>query len=364
MIIQDVTDFLENRFPLSLQESYDNCGLTYGYKKTELKGALLSLDVTEKIVQEAIAKNCNLIISHHPVIFKGLKKINGKSMSERVIELCIRHEIALYAIHTNLDNHKEGVNKRIADKIGLVRTHILAPKKGTLVKLLIFVPQEATQKLSAAVFEAGAGSVGNYTECSFQSTGKGTYKPNESAKPSKGEINHKSMEDEIKMEFLVPLDRLGVVLRAMKMNHPYEEVAHDIIPLLNEQQDMGAGMIGELEKPVPTEIFLSKLKESFEVGVIKHTSLVHKEIKTVAVCGGTGSFLIEQAKRKNADIFISSDIKYHEFFDANETLIIADIGHYESEQFTVNLIYENLKEKFSNFALHLTEVNTNPVKYI
>jgi putative NIF3 family GTP cyclohydrolase 1 type 2 len=166
------------------------------------------------------------------------------------------------------------------------------------------------------------------------------------------------------VEFLVPLDRIGGVLRAMKMNHPYEEVAHDIIPLMNGQQDMGAGMIGELEKPIPTEMFLRKLKETFEVGIIKHTELVHKEIKTVAVCGGTGSFLIEQAKRKNADIFISSDIKYHEFFDANETLIIADIGHYESEQFTVHLIYENLKEKFSNFALHLTEVNTNPVKYI
>ena len=285
-------------------------------------------------------------------------------MSERVIESCIRHEIALYAIHTNLDNHKEGVNKRIADKIGLKGTHILAPKKGTLVKLIVFVPEEATAKLSNALFEAGAGSVGNYTECSFQSTGQGSYKPNEDAKPSKGKINHTSTEDEIKVEFLVPLDRIGGVLGAMKMNHPYEEVAHDIIPLMNDQQDMGAGMIGELEKPIPTEIFLRKLKETFEVGVIKHTALVHKEIRSVAVCGGTGSFLIEQAKRKNADIFISSDIKYHEFFDANETLIIADIGHYESEQFTVNLIYENLKEKFSNFALHLTEVSTNPVKYI
>jgi len=364
MIIQDVTDFLENRFPLSLQESYDNCGLTYGHKKTELTGILLSLDVTEKIIQEAIAKNCNLIISHHPVIFKGLKKINGDNMSERVIESCIRHEIALYAIHTNLDNHKEGVNKRIADKIGLKGTHILAPKKGTLVKLIVFVPEEAMAKLSNALFEAGAGSVGNYSECSFESSGQGSYKPNEDAKPSKGKINHKSKEDEIKVEFLVPLDRIGGVLGAMKMNHPYEEVAHDIIPLMNDQQDMGAGMIGELEKPIPTEMFLRKLKETFEVGVIKHTTLVHKEIKSVAVCGGTGSFLIEQAKRKNADIFISSDIKYHEFFDANETLIIADIGHYESEQFTVNLIYENLKEKFSNFALHLTEVNTNPVKYI
>ena len=364
MIIQHITDFLENRFPLSLQESYDNCGLTYGHKNTVIKGVLISLDVTEKIVEEAISKNCNLIISHHPVIFKGLKKINGANISERVIELCIKHEIALYAIHTNLDNHKEGVNKRIADKIGLVNTQVLSPKKGTLVKLSVFVPEEAIQDLSEAMFEAGAGSIGNYTECSFQSQGKGTYKPSENAKPSKGNINQNSIEDEIKLEFLVPLDRIGGVLHAMKTNHPYEEVAHDIIPLLNEQQDMGSGMIGALEKPMPTATFLNNVKKTFEAGVIKHTALIHNEIKTVAVCGGTGSFLIEQAKRKKADVFISSDIKYHEFFDANEELIIIDIGHYESEQFTINLIYENLKEKFSNFALHLTEVNTNPVKYI
>ena len=364
MIIQHITDFLENRFPLSLQESYDNCGLTYGHKNTVIKGNLISLDGTEQIVEEAISKNCKLIISHHPVIFKGLKKINGANISERVIELCIKHEIALYAIHTNLDNHKEGVNKRIADKIGLINTQILSPKKGTLVKLSVFVPEEAIQDLSEAMFEAGAGSIGNYTECSFQSQGKGTYKPSENAKPSKGNINQNSIEDEIKLEFLVPLDRIGGVLHAMKTNHPYEEVAHDIIPLLNEQQDMGSGMIGALEKPMPTATFLNTVKKTFEAGVIKHTALIHNEIKTVAVCGGTGSFLIEQAKRKKADVFISSDIKYHEFFDANEELIIIDIGHYESEQFTINLIYENLKEKFSNFALHLTEVNTNPVKYI
>ena len=364
MTVKHITDFLENKYPLSLQESYDNCGLTYGYKQTEIKGVLISLDVTEKIVEEAIRKNCNLIISHHPVIFKGLKRINGSNMSERVFELCIKNEIALYAIHTNIDNHKEGVNKRIADKIGLSNTQILAPKKNTLIKLIVFVPQEASQKLSNALFEAGAGSVGNYTECSFQSSGHGTYRPNKSANPTKGKINQKSIEAEIKVEVLVPLARIGGVLHAMKLNHPYEEVAHDIVPLLNEQQDVGSGMIGELEQSMPADLFLRKIKKIFGAGVVKHTALVHKNIKSVAVCGGTGSFLIENAKRKKADVFISSDLKYHEYFDANEELIIVDIGHYESEQFTVNLIYENLKEKFSNFALHLTEVNTNPVKYI
>lgn len=364
MKIGNLIDFLEDRFPLALQESYDNCGLTYGDKQAPIEGVLISLDVTEETVQEAITKKCNLIVSHHPVIFKGIKKLTRNTMSERVLEQCIQNNIALYAIHTNLDNHKNGVNKEIAERIGLKELSILAPKKDTIAKLVVFVPEDSVKQLDNAMFEAGAGNIGNYSECRFQSQGIGSFKPNSEANPIKGRKHEKLITNELKIEYLVPLAIIGKVIKAMNQNHPYEEVAHDIVPLLNEQQDMGSGMIGALEKPMPTKMFLDKIKETFGAGVIKHTALVHKEIKTVALCGGTGSFLIEHAKRKKADIFISSDIKYHEFFDANETLIIADIGHYESEQYTVNLIYENLKEKFSNFALHLTEVNTNPVKYI
>ncbi|MEJ6505353.1 MAG: Nif3-like dinuclear metal center hexameric protein [Crocinitomicaceae bacterium] len=363
MMIENLTDFLEDRFPLSLQESYDNCGLIYGHKKEKIKGVLIALDVTEEIVNEAIKKNCNLIVSHHPVIFRGLKKINGHSMTERVLEKCIQNKIALYAIHTNLDNHKLGVNKEIADRIGLKQVEILAPKKSTLVKLAIYVPTDAIKELDQAIFDAGAGNIGNYSECSFQSKGKGSFKPNADAKPHTGSAHHKTNAEEIKAEYILPIARLSKVLQVMNANHPYEEVAHDIIPILNEQQDVGSGMIGELETPMKPDAFLNKLKEVFGLHVVKHTTLIKNEIKTVVVCGGTGSFLIEAAKRKNADIFISSDIKYHEFFDADQQLIIADIGHYESEQYTIDLIYENLKEKFSNFALHLTEVNTNPVKY-
>lgn len=363
MKIKNLTDFLENRFPLTLQESYDNCGLIYGHEKEEIKAVLIALDVTEEIVNEAITKKCNLIISHHPVIFRGLKKLNGSSMTERVIEKCIQNKIALYAIHTNLDNHKMGVNKEISDRIGLKQVEILSPKKSTLIKLAVYVPVDSIKKIDQAIFEAGAGNIGNYSECSFKSIGTGSFKPNEHAKPHIGKINNITNTEEIKAEYILPLTRLGQVLKVMNENHPYEEVAYDIIPLLNEQQDIGSGMIGKLDTALKTEDFLNKIKDIFGLKVLKHTALVKKDIKTVAVCGGSGSFLIEEAKRKNADIFISSDIKYHEFFDADQQLIIADIGHWESEQYTINLIYENLKEKFSNFALHLTEENTNPVKY-
>ena len=363
MLIGDITHYLESRYPLSLQESYDNCGLTYGHKTHEVQGILFALDVTEGIVREAISKKCNLIISHHPVVFKGLKQINGSNMTERVLELCIKNDIALYAIHTNLDNHKEGVNKRIADKIGLSNLKILKPKKDTLVKLCVFVPEEAETELSDALYNAGAGSVGNYSECNFTTEGKGSFKPNINAKPKTGELHKKNELAEIKAEYLVPLAHLNQVLNAMHANHPYEEVAHDIIPLHNIQQDMGSGMIGSLKKPIASKKFLKHLKSTFNTGVIKHTALVKDEIKTVAICGGSGSFLIESARRKRADIYITSDLKYHEFFDANNELIIADIGHWESEQYTVNLLYENIKEKFSKFALHLSEENTNPVKY-
>lgn len=363
MLIKNVTDFLEEKYPLSLQESYDNCGLTYGHKGQKVSGILFSLDVTENIVKEAISKDCNLIISHHPVVFKGLTKINGSTMTERVLELSIKNNIALYAIHTNLDNHKNGVNKKIADKIGLSDLKILSPKNDTLVKLCVFVPEAAEPALSRALFNSGAGAVGNYSECNFKSKGIGTFKPNLNAKPSLGEINKKTETTEVKTEYLVPLAQLSMVLNAMRENHPYEEVAYDVIPLLNTQQDMGSGMIGVLQEPMTTQSFLKHLKTTFNVGVIKHTALLHDKVKTVAICGGSGSFLIDAARKNKADIFITSDIKYHEFFDANNEIIIADIGHWESEQFTVNLLYENIKEKFSKFALHLTEENTNPVKY-
>ena len=363
MRLKKIVNFIENRFPLDLQETYDNCGLTYGHLDNEISGVLVCLDVTDEVVQESIRKKCNLIISHHPVIFKGIKKINGRSMNQRVLEQCIKNDISLYALHTNLDNHHEGVNKEIANKIGLKDTQVLLPKQNTLYKLAIYIPTDSVGGLDEALFAEGAGSIGNYSECSFHIKGQGTFKPNEHAKPSIGKKDTRERVDEVRAEYLVKSIDLRRVLNAMWEIHPYEEVAHDIIPLKNNTADIGSGMYGLLEKGMSEIEFLKKIKADFNLKTFRHTQLLGKEIKKVAVCGGSGSFLLNQSKHIKADVFITSDFKYHEFFDAENEILILDIGHWESEQYTSDLICEILNEKFSNFAIHLTEVNTNPVNY-
>ena len=363
MLIKNIIEFLEKKFSLDLQESYDNCGLTYGHSQNEVTGVLICLDVTEESVKEAIRKKCNLIISHHPVLFKGIKQINLNSMNARVLEQCIKNDIALYTLHTNLDNHQEGVNKEISNRIGLDDTKVLLPKPSTLCKLVVYVPSEHLNSLDSALFKEGAGSIGNYSECSFKTKGQGTFKPNEKANPFIGEKGKRELVDEIRVEYLVRNDMLRSVLNAMWENHPYEQIAHEVIPIQNKTSEIGAGMWGVLPNEISELEFLQKIKADFNLKTLKHTNLMGKTIKKVAVCGGSGSFLLEQAKRIKADVFITSDFKYHEFFDAENEILILDIGHWESEQFTTNLIGGILNEKFSNFALHLTEVNTNPVNY-
>jgi len=363
MILKEIVEFIEDKFPLQNQESYDNCGLTYGHLENELNGILVCLDVTEEVVNEAIKKQCDLIISHHPVVFRGIKKIDGSKMNLRVLEKCIQHKISLYALHTNLDNHRSGVNKEISNRIGLENTRILLPKTNTLVKLSVFIPVDNVDEVEHALFEQGAGSIGDYTGCSFKTKGVGTFKPNKNANPAIGEKEIKETVDEIKSEYVVRTSDLNNVLNAMLDCHPYEEVAHDITPLGNTDSDIGSGMIGFLNKEMDERDFLNSIKKTFNLKSIKHTSFQGNKIKTVAVCGGSGSFLLEQALRNKADVFITSDFKYHEYFDAENQILILDIGHWESEQFTTDLIGGILMEKFSNFAIHLTEVNTNPVNY-
>ena len=364
MKIKDITSLLEKHAPLSTQESYDNSGLIVGDSDTEISGVLISLDCVESVIDEAIAKGCNLVISHHPIVFKGLKKINGKNYVERTVIKAIKNDIALYAIHTNLDNYRFGVNAKIGELIGLKNLKILSPVKGKLYKLVFFSPIEHSESVKTAVFQAGAGHIGDYSACSFTSEGTGTFAPEEDANPFIGEQGRLEKVQEHKVEMLVPDYAISSVLNAMKSAHPYEEVAYDLIPLANENNHQGAGMIGELAEKVDALTFLKKLKETFECGTIKYTELVKKEISTVAFCGGAGSFLLQEAKRQKADIYITGDMKYHEFFDAENQLIIADIGHYESEQFTPNLIHAILKKNFINFALHLSEENTNPINYL
>jgi dinuclear metal center YbgI/SA1388 family protein len=363
MKLAELTAYLESLAPLAYQEDYDNAGLIVGQPDQEVYQALISLDCTEAVVDEAIATNCQVIISHHPIVFRGLKKFNGKTYVERVVEKAIRNNIAIYAIHTNLDNIMSGVNAKICETLGIKNCHILAPKNNLLKKLVTYVPVSHADEVRNALFNAGAGNIGNYSECSFNAEGTGTFKGNENTDPYVGEPGKRHLENEIRVETVYPAVLESKILMALVLAHPYEEVAYDLYTLTNQYRQAGAGMIGELETPVSEEEFLYQVKEKMRAQVIRHTALTGRHIKKVAVCGGSGSFLLKAAIAAGADIFITADYKYHEFFDAEGKIVIADIGHFESEQFTQQLLYEIIRKKFSTFAVRLTELNTNPVKY-
>lgn len=364
MKIRNIINVLEDLAPVSFQEDYDNSGLLVGDAEEEIKGVMLSLDCTEAVLEECMDKGCNLLISHHPIIFKQLKSLTGKNEVERTILKAIKNNIALYAIHTNLDNVYEGVNNMIAEKMGLKNLRILRPAKNKLVKLVVFVPEKDVETVRNAMFTAGAGRVGKYSECSFNFPGKGTFKPDADANPAIGNSGEREIVDEVRVEVIFYEHQKAKIIAEMKAAHPYEEVAYDLFHLENPDEWSGAGMVGELEKPLEEKQFLLSLKEIFKTTCIRHTQFLNKPIKKVALCGGAGSFLLQDAMKTGADIFVTGDFKYHEFFNADEKILIADIGHYESEQYTPELIARILKRKFSTFAVHLSGVNTNPVKYI
>ena len=364
MQIKHITQYIESIAPLSFQESYDNSGLIIGHPEDEISGILITLDITEAIVDEAISKNLNLIVAHHPIIFGGLKKLNGKNYIERCVAKAIKNDIAIYAAHTNLDGVFGGVNSKICEKLQLQNCRMLIPIPNFLKKLVTFVPVNDAEKVRQALFEAGAGNIGNYDSCSFNQSGLGSFKGNDKTNPYAGEKNQLHFEEETRIETIFPKHIQNKVIKALLESHPYEEVAYDIYPLDNDFTEGGTGMIGELAEPVDELDFLQNLKEIFNCRVIKHTQLLGKPIKKVAVCGGSGSSFLDKAIAQNADIYISGDFKYHQFFDAEQQIIIADIGHYESEQFTKEVFYELLTKKFPKFAVHLSEVSTNPVNYL
>ena len=363
MKLKSIIQELENKAALALQESYDNSGLIVGDLNAEIKAALICLDSTEDVINEAINKNCNLIIAHHPIVFSGLKSFTGKNYIERVVMKAIKNDIAIYASHTNLDNVHTGVNKKICDKIGLQNTKILDQKRNLLKKLVVFCPTENSAEVKEAIFAAGAGNIGNYDHCSFSLQGVGSFRGNEKSNPTIGEQNELEKVKEERMEFIYPAHLEAEVLEAMFSAHPYEEVAYDLYPISNAWQGAGSGMIGELKEPISCLDFLDRIKNIFSAECIRYTSFHKEKIKKVAVCGGSGSFLLKNAIRAGADIFITADFKYHQFFDADGKIIIADIGHYESEQFTSELIQEYFSEKIPNFATYLSEVKTNPINY-
>lgn len=363
MIVQDVINHLETYAPLAYAEDFDNVGLLVGDKKQTVTGVLVTLDTLEAVVEEAIANKCNLIVSFHPIIFKGLKKITGKNYVERVVLKAIKHDIAIYAIHTALDNHVNGVNDIISNQLELKHKKILIPQSQTIKKLTTYVPKQDAEALRNALFQAGAGAIGNYNNCSFNVNGIGSYNGNEFSNPTKGIKGETHYEEETKITVTFSKHLESKIVNTLLKSHSYEEVAYEIITLENKNQNIGMGMIGELATPMLELTFLSYLKEKMNTEAIRHSQLLNKPIQKVAVLGGSGSFAINAAKAAGADIFVTADLKYHDFFSAENQIILADIGHYESEQYTKNGLVAHLKKKFTNFAIILSNINTNPVKY-
>ncbi len=362
--INDITQAIEEIAPLALQEDYDNAGLLVGDRNAEAKAALLCLDVTEKVVDEAISKNCNLIISHHPLIFKGLKSITGKNETERCVLKAIKNDIAVYACHTNIDKAFVGVNAKIAEKLRLEKLQILQPQSNVLLKLAVFVPAEKSAAVLSAVLDAGAGHIGNYDMCSYNTQGLGTFRALEGANPYVGEVGEMHTGHEVRIETIFPAYLKAKVLSALLKAHPYEEPAFDIYPLQNEFQQVGVGMLGELSKEMDETEFLMQLKQIFNVPCIKHSPLTGRKVKKVALCGGAGSFLLQQAISAKADVFITGDIKYHDYFLVENQLLLTDIGHFESEQYTKELFFDIIRKNFPTFVVNFSEVNSNPINYL
>jgi dinuclear metal center YbgI/SA1388 family protein len=362
--INDIIQCIEEVAPISLQESWDNCGLLVGSGNEKATSALLTIDVTEAVIDEAIDNQCNLIIAHHPVIFSGIKKLTGKTDSERAIIKAIRNHIVIYAAHTNIDVASNGVSQKMAQVLGLKGIKVLAPQKGLLNKLVVFVPLSHADKVRKALFEAGAGTLGQYDSCSFNVPGTGTFRGGPGTSPFIGEKGVFHSEAEVRMETVVPTHLVSKVIAAMIEAHPYEEVAYDLYPIENPHPGIGLGVIGYLEEPMEALEFLEKVKKAFNCTALRYSPLLTGKISAIALCGGSGSSLIQEALRSKADVLITGDIKYHQFFEAENKIVLVDIGHYESEQFTKELFFEIVTNKFPKFALRLSKTQTNPVNYL
>ncbi len=363
MQLSEIISAFEHFAPLDYQESYDNTGLILGDPDEEINGALLTVDVTDEVIEEAVRLKYNLVISHHPLIFSAIKRLSDQDLTGRVLIKAIRHNIALYAVHTNLDNVIRGVNAKICEKINLKNNTILVPATNRLSKLVTFVPAGHAENIRKAVFGAGAGHIGEYDRCSYNIEGTGTFRGSENTDPWVGEKGKLHHEKEIRIETIFPNTLQSGIISALINAHPYEEVAYDIYPLSNNFNNAGSGMKGEFPEALQEKDFLGLLKERFSSACIRHSRLLGKPVKKVAVCGGSGSFLIHNAIAARVDAFITADMKYHQFFDADGKIVIADIGHYESEQFTKEIFYELLTKKFPNFAVRFSEINTNSINY-
>lgn len=364
MKIKQILTILEEMAPLAYAEDFDNVGLLVGNQDNEASGVLVCHDALENVIDEAIAKNCNLVVCFHPILFSGLKKITGKNYVERTVIKAIKNDIAIYAVHTALDNHKNGVNKIFCDTLGLNNVKVLVPKQNFIQKLITYTTPENADKVRKALFEVGAGTIGNYDNCSFNSNGFSTYKGNENSNPVVGNKGELTQTEEIKIEVTFEKHLQSKILNVLFSNHIYEEVAYEIYELQNQHQNIGLGMIGSLETPMSETEFLTFVKDKMQCGSIRHSDFLNKNIRKVAVLGGSGSYAIKNAIQAGADAYLTADLKYHNFYEAENQILLADIGHFESERYTKNYIVDFLKEKITNFAIVLSEENTNPVKYL
>lgn len=353
--LNTIIDALEAFAPRALQEDFDNCGLQVGQRDAEITGALLCIDVSEAVIDEAIQKHCNLIISHHPLIFRGLKSLTGKNEVERCVAKAIKNEVAIYASHTCMDSARGGVSHRMAQKLGLRDVRVLVPQSDKLVKMVTFVPVAQLDEVRAAVFEAGAGQIGNYDFCSYVSEGYGTFRAGDEAQPFCGEIGQLHTENEARLEVILPKFKQAAVVAALLKAHPYEEPAFDLIPLANSWAQVGLGATGFLPEPTDERTFLAQLKTIFQTDCIKHSPFLGRKISKIALCGGAGSDFIGAAKAAKADIYITGDVTYHRFFEADNQIVIADIGHFESEQFTKEIFFEQISKKIPNFAVQMAQ---------
>lgn len=364
MKIETITSCLELLAPLACQEDYDNAGLLTGDSDMECTGALMCLDINTEVMNEAIGKKCNLVISHHPFIFRGIKKLTGNQPETEVLTRAIKNDIAIYAIHTNLDNSLNGLNARVLSMIGASEFRILSPMQDTLRKLAVFVPEVHADSVRQAMFDAGAGHIGNYDQCSFNIRGTGSFRASRGANPFVGEIDRLHFENEVRVEVVVPAFLQQAVINSLVKAHPYEEVAYDLYPLKNDLPSYGAGLMGRLKEPMPPDVFLHHLKTSLQLPLIRHTTPPLKSIRNVAICTGAGGFLIPKALRSGMDAFLTADLKYHDFFIPSQNMLLADIGHYESEHFVKEWLRDVLIEKFPNFAFFISSVDTNPINYL
>ena len=364
MTIQDILDEIERLAPLSLQEDFDNAGVQIGDVEQQATGALLCLDVTEEIVDEAIDAGCNLIISHHPLAFKPFKSLTGKNYVERCMIKACKNDIVIYSAHTNLDNATGGLNFHLAELFGLEDVRILSPLKNRLLKLVTFVPDHAAEKLRKALFKAGAGHIGNYSSCSFNTEGQGTFLALENSHPYCGEIGKMHTEEEIRIETVFPAYLKSSVIRSLLSVHPYEEPVFDLYALDNEWEQAGSGIIGNLPEWEDELIFLQRIKDILQVECLKHSSLTGRKLRTVAICGGSGAFLIQPAIEAGADIFITGEVKYNDFYNVENKILLAVTGHYESEICAKNIFFHVISEKFPTFAVQNSIINSNPIKYL